>query len=707
MAVSRATGFTFSQFVQQLAWHLVLAFIIVAAVQTWAPGILAFDGKGANGGFEFRRIVAEQTSEAEDGESASPGQAEYAPLLSSEITVDITGFIVRTVVKQRFKNQTSDWIEGSYNFPLPNEAAIDGFTMIVGDRRIEGLIKEKAEAKRIYTAAVKAGKKAALLSQARPNMFTTKIGNVAPGSEISVELTFFSYARQDGLSFSWRFPQAITPRYASPGEALVRAGRGSNAVPTAFSADTYSEGGGANLSGFAVTLNAGTALDHLASSSHSLVVTERDGGLFEIGLKGGHLPADRDFVLRWTLAATAEAQPLLFKEQYDGETYILGMILPPAGNARNADSGSLSIVPPRDVSFILDVSGSMQGASIIQAKAALLRALDLLRPEDRFDITLFNHEFSRLFGSSQSATTKNLAVARTMLRSVEADGGTEMRGALRSSLADSFGNEDLRQIMFLTDGAVGYEEEMFRMVSSGLGRARLFMVGLGSAPNSWFMRKAAEFGRGLHVQIGDVSEAQSVLEGLFEDMARPSVSSLVLEADDNSATYPSRLPDLFGDRPAVFVSKLGRGASGIRLSGRRGSGDYWTAAFGTENVATDTGIAKLWARKKIEDITDDRVRGMPYGEAKALILEVALSYKILSEYTSFVAVEDRVSRNRAEALKRAAIQANLPKGTSADQFFGPQTATAMMMKLQFGLGGLLLAAAMFFLASRRRGRNAI
>jgi Ca-activated chloride channel family protein len=634
-----------------------------------------------HGGFEIKRM------EPKDAFEALP---EDAILLSSHIDVEITGLIARATLKQRFKNTTSDWVAGTYRFPLPAGSAVDALTMIVGERKIIGKIKEKEEAKRIYERALKQGRKAALLNQARPNMFSSKVGNIAPGSEVLVEVSFISLSKQNGLDFSWHMPQAITPRFGADGQMEDAGGR-----PLPAGERFYSSRTDKNQTSFAVRLNAGTAVTGLASPSHDIRVVDMGKGRFEIALRDEQLPADRDFALRWSLTAAEAAKPVVFKEHFAGDTYLLGFLLPPNGSAHTA------VVPPRDVTFVLDISGSMAGMSIRQAKAALLRALDLLRPEDRFDIILFNDDFRRLFGETKKANAKNLRLARSLVRRTQANGGTVMKGALASALSEGFDPEELRQIMFLTDGAVGYEEDMFRLVHENLGAARLFTVGLGSAPNGWFMRKAAEFGRGLYVKVDDIGEAQDRLENLFSAMAAPSISGLELAANGAAESYPERLPDLFGSRPAVFVSKLGGAVEKVELSGLTSGGEIWSASVNLKDVPRGNSIGKLWARKKVEGLMDAKVRGLPAVEVKAAVLATALKHGIMSPYTSFVAVEDKVSRQQAEALRKARIKGNLPKGTAAKQFFGPKTASPMLLQLL--LGTLLLMLAMVsWLAGRRR-----
>jgi Ca-activated chloride channel family protein len=675
------------------------------------------DGSDAPGGKGGQESDAGRQNTNDDSDGFKAHSRPVAPiiqdalLLSSEIEVQITGLIVHTTVKQTFKNQTTDWIEGLYRFPLPDKSAVDSMTMLVGDRRIVGKIKEKEAARKTYADAVKAGKKVALLQEHRPNMFSTKVGNVAPGSVISVELTFLSYAEQNGLMFDWAMPQAITPRFNFD-QALID-GNQTSIVPSGgvhYAHDGFGENpnaGNANKTSFNIHLNAGTPVQNLLSKSHDLTVTSLGTGEYQIGLKGGALPADRDFRLSWALTPAATAKPILFRESgpfvtANGEEfreqadYILGLVLPP-------EQDQSLYVAPRDVVFIIDTSGSMGGASIRQAKTALLHAIDLLRPEDKFDIIEFNSNFTRLFGKSETVTPDTLARARNFVRRLDARGGTNMMPALSSALNEAYDNEAERQVLFLTDGAVGYEEAMFRLVEEKLGEARLFTVGIGSAPNGWFMRKAAEFGRGLHIQISDLTKAGEELASLYSAMATPTLSNLNLMTKIGASSttsgmaeiesYPAKLPDLFGTRPAVFIARTptDSGLTRFELTGKMPTGELWQANLSLDDLPLGKGIAKMWARKKVEGLMDARTRGMNPDLARDQILDVALAHKILSPFTSFVAVEEKIVRPNTDALKNTHVKGNLPHGTEARRFVGPRTATPLSFKFISGMFALFLA----------------
>ena len=329
-----------------------------------------------------------------EGDGGSVG----APLLFTDVHMDVSGMTARVQVKQRFVNPTGDWREGIYVFPLPETAAVDHLAMQVGERIIEGMIKERGEAKRTYEVAKSKGRKATLLEQERPNMFTTSVANIGPNEEIVVAIEYQQTLHYDEGSFSLRFPMAITPRYI-PGEPVgphtdgigwARATRevldAARVTPPA--ADP--EDGYVNPVAISIDLSAGFPLAKLASAYHPMQIDELPGHRYRLTLAAGVVPAARDFELRWTPDVGNAPGATLFTETRDGKTYALLMALPPPA------SPAVRRVP-REITYIIDTSGSMEGVSIAQARDALLLALDRLQPGDRFNVIEFNSKSTALF----------------------------------------------------------------------------------------------------------------------------------------------------------------------------------------------------------------------------------------------------------------------------------------------------------------------
>ena len=398
----------------RLFMRLLVLMVFVGLLGLWANASQArapsSAGDGAAAPAELIFRVMSQTAPPQRGaEGGANEPREIAPAspipalaLSTRVSTIITGHIVRTTVIQAFKNPTNDWVEGVYYFPLPDNAAVDRMVLKIGDRVIQSEIQEKQQAVKTYNRAAAAGKTAALLEQYRPNTFSTRVANVEPASLVTVEISFQTLATQDGASFSHLMPQIITPRYTPAGAALhaVNETPAPNTdIPAAVNGDLRAQ------TEFTILLRGGAKFSNLRSVTHLIETQPLDNGDVVITLTGGKLPADKDFRLDWSLAPGAAAKTLLFEEVQGDDRYLLGILLPPMAS----DDATIR---PRDVTFILDISGSMQGAGIDQGRQALIAALDLLRPEDRFQIIVFNDQFAQSFDHAVPASNGNVEKAR-------------------------------------------------------------------------------------------------------------------------------------------------------------------------------------------------------------------------------------------------------------------------------------------------------
>jgi len=638
-------------------------------------------------------------SEAEGGglllKTGQPGSFVRAPELAAEARMSVRGVVARTIVRQRFINPSDEWVEAVYAFPLPEGCAADTLKMKVGVRVIEGLIKERQEAKRIYVKAKKAGKRAALLEQERPNLFTTSVANIGPRSHIEVSIEYQQLLVLEDGSYELRFPPVVGPRYL-PGNTLEKSGDGlgwgspTTAVPDGdrVTPPVVPPGGPVvNPLSLEVELDAGVPLQALTSPSHAVHISRGMGMTYHVSLDQGKVPADRDFVLRWTPKVGDEPVVAAFTEELKGETYMLLMAMPP-------DDGREAAPLPRETIFVIDTSGSMHGNSIVQAKNALLFALDRLRPADSFNIVEFNSRSWKLFPQVHRASPEALAEAQGWVRKLQARGGTEMMGALRLALADLSGDESsVRQVVFLTDGCVGNERALFSFIHDNLGRSRLFTVGIGSAPNSHFMERAARFGRGTFTYIGKSSEVEERMRLLFAKLEKPVLTDFHVDWGGQTAVmWPNRVPDLYEGQPVVLVAKMDSPPAAIGISGRRGDED-WRLELPVNRPERGTGLHRLWARRKIASLMDGLVGGGPRQELREAVVRVAVAHHLVSKFTSLVAVDVTPVRPQGADLYKAAVPTNLPHGWSYQHVFGqvPQTATPGRLLLLVGLVFLLMA----------------
>jgi Ca-activated chloride channel family protein len=607
--------------------------------------------------------------------------AVVAPLLSTDVTIRVAGPVARARVVQTFRNPESDWFEGVYVFPLPENGAVDRLRMRVGERVVEGEIKERGAARRIYGEARAAGQRAALLDQERPNIFTTQVANIGPREAIVVELEYQQVLRYDNGRFSLRFPMVVGPRYLPAGPMLVAdAGR---IAPPVMRPGT--EGERTNPLSLRVALDAGVPLAAVESPYHRIEVRAPAPERREIALADRAVPADRDFELVWAPRLEQAPQVAWFTEEKDGRHYGVLMVLPPsaAAGARLA----------REVVFVLDTSGSMSGASIRQAKEALLLALERLQPEDRFEVIEFNSTAQALFGEARDATRDNVRRAMRWVGSLDARGGTEMAAALRLALHGEDAGGRLRQVIFLTDGAVGNEEALFRLLRERLGASRLFTVGIGSAPNSHYMTQAAQLGRGTFTYIGRVEEVGAKMGELFAKLEAPVLKGLALHWPQGVRVeaWPARLPDLYAGEPLVVAAALDRLEGEVRVSGER-DGRRWDAYIPLGASTGAQGMGGLWAREKVAALMASLRDGAAEDEVRARVIEVATAHRLVTRYTSFVAVDRTPARPADEALKSAAVPTLLPAGWEYDKVFGelPQGSTGSRFAIALGLAGLLL-----------------
>jgi len=634
-----------------------------------------------------------------------------APTLATEARFEIAGLVARATVTQRFRNATDGWVEGIYVFPLPEAAAVDHLRMRVGERVIEGQIRERDEARAEYQQAKASGRRASLVEQQRPNVFTTRVANLGPGEEVSVEIELQQLLAFDQGEVRLRFPLVVGPRYV-PGQPTAAGEDGGGWSPnTDIVADASQvtppvrppAEGLHNPVTIEVALDAGFPVGTLLSRYHAVTHKPEGGGgrRHRVLLQDAQVPADRDFELAWTPRAGRLPQSAAFEEEKDGVRYALVTLFPPVGPA--AEAGRL----PREVVYVIDTSGSMHGLSIEQARRALLLALERLRRGDRFNVIQFNSTTEALFDTAQPVEPETLERARAFVAGLSANGGTEMRTALEAALPE--GGLDLpagmvRQVVFLTDGSVANEQELFGVIRARLGASRLFTVGIGSAPNGHFMTKAAELGRGSFTYIGDVREVEAKMAGLFARLESPVLTDIRLDWAEGGSVeaWPRRVGDLYLGEPVVVSARLEGPVSGLVVSGRRG-GEEWREELALDASRRGQGLAVLWARRKIEALSDSLLEGASADAVRAAITALGLSHHLVTKHTSLVAVDVTPVRPDGEALEARQVATNLPHGWSYGAVFGgelPRTATNLPAHTAAALLALLFAAALG-LADRR------
>jgi len=640
---------------------------------------------------------------------------EPALVLGSDFDVRVSGLIADSKLVRTFRNTGDQWREGVFVFPLPEKASVYGLAMKVGERTIVGEVQPREEAKKTYEKARNSGRHAATVEQQRPNLFTTRVANIPPGATVSVELNYQQPVRyQDGV-FELSVPTTLTPRYM-PGEPLAatpQQWQGGWAVPTTgvpdadaispFTVDMADVAADSHRASVQFTIDAGFPLARVSSPSHELA-TQQDGQVVKVQPQVGDIVMNRDFVLRWQPLAGQEPGAAVFHQRWEGEDYLLAMVVP--GRA-----GKIRL--PRELTFVIDTSGSMAGESIRQAREALHMGLGTLAPGDQFNVIQFNSQPHALFMQPEMATANNLARARQYVSRLKADGGTEMAPALAMAL-QSHGKASgelpdeasprVRQVVFMTDGAVGNESALFSQIRRQLGDQRLFTVAIGSAPNRHFMREAARWGRGSYTAVQDTADISGPLARLFAAMEAPVLTDIEVRWPGQVASaledsFPLRPGDLFQGEPLLQVVRGVPPAGELSVSGRLPGGATWQRSLDLQQAASGTGLNRYWAREKIDSLLDEaRVEGQEPDKAK--ITKLAVEHSLMSPYTSFVAVDTTPVRASDSALLKDNLPTLLPAGSQPGMTRYPQTATSAPLFIALGLLGLMLSAAIVMLQRR-------
>lgn len=667
-----------------------------------------------------------------------------APGIATDLRTHVEGTIARTTVTQYFLNDTEHWQEGIYQFPLPDDAAVDSLTMMIGKRRVIGFVTAREQAKEIYETAKAKGQAAGLVDQYRPNLFKTSVANIPPKSLIGIEISYQSDIRLDDQRFSLRIPLALSPRYeqrrGNELRQLVTAADQSWAEEVVDRLSLADFDGGNNPLSLMVTLRPGFKADLLESRSHRIDVLKKgrsddQGEAYDVMLADKVTSGSRDFTLEWAPAAQAEPYQALYAEEREDGFYSHLLIMPASNETFDQPSKEVtpSTPPKRQVTYIIDTSGSMDGPSIRQAKQALTLALDDLGEDDLFNIIAFSDTYRKIFEKPTMANDRQIGIAKAAIGALAADGGTEMMPALIEAFIEPEAEGHLRQIVFITDGAIGYEDQITATIKKLAGEARFFAIGIGAAPNAHLMRHIAMAGRGTYTFIDDVNTVERELTTLFRKMTTPVLTDLrlTLPSGMEAELFPARLPDLMSGEPISVAIKSDAPLTTLDIEGRRDD-QTWRRTIEIDMPSSAEGISKIFARRKIQDLTFDHL-GLDDQKVEDTITEIAIRHQLVSAHTSLVAVDEAILRPKAAPLVQKRYDPTLPLGWQADRLTAleaakayrrlldeaspdtsketlhnqlklkinlPQTATGFQLYLALGLT-LMLAATALLIRSRR------
>lgn len=616
------------------------------------------------------------------------GQWYAAMALETTVDFHIRGLTAEVTVSQRYVNDSGEWLEGRYLLPLPGDAAVGSLRLQVGERLIEGEIQEKARAQATYQRAAAAGQVAGLVEQSRENLFRTAVANIGPGEEVVIEIGYWQAVDHSDGEFGIALPLTFTPPWHFDGETRFAEQDAPVAAGTAASTAIDLGEGLAPTVALNIDLAAGLPLARITSPSHAIHVEPLPDDHYRIELADLVEPADRDFELRWTPRASRLTQQAVFTETVEGEHYALVMMVPPTLPAEPV---------ARELILLVDTSGSMYGLAMEQAIAALDHALDRLRPDDHFNLVRFDHRSEALFDQSLPADAGNIERARNFVNGLHANGGTDLMPALRLAFDSPPVPGHLRQVVLITDAGVSNEQQLLHAIAHERGPARLFTVGIGSAPNGHFLRRAAELGQGSQVLIRQLDQVDAGIDTLLRRLDQPALRDLAVNWPAAADAWPNPLPDLYAGQPLQVVARLPALTGEVIASGQSRH-QHWQQRASLPAAQPGHGIARLWAQARITALDDALRDGADPEQIRQQTLEVALRHGLVSRYTSLVAVERRQARPDGADLASMQFANAAPAGSIGYA----QGATPARMRLALAI---LLAAAALLLAGRRRSNR--
>lgn len=604
---------------------------------------------------------APTTNQAHAGGRLVAHDGRELPLQAVHLSTRAAGGIARVVLTQTFQNPFPEPIEVRYLVPLPSEGAVSGFSFVLGDTRVEGVVTGKQEARQRFQRALSQGKTAALLEQDRTSLFTQRVGNVPPGTAIVCELVIDQPLRwlEEG-AWEWRFPTVVAPRYQGA------PGRVSDADKLRVPVSASSAAGGAGLgvrASLALTIGDGLT-GSVSSPSHELLArAEHLSETTEVRLEGAGARLDRDVVVRWPIALPSVSASVIparpAAEVHGGDTFALLTVAPPTG-------GGVAVT--RDLTFLIDTSGSMGGRPLDQAQQVVAAMLETLGPNDRIELIEFGSRPVRFKNKPVFATEKNRAKALKWVRALRSSGCTEMHRAVIEALAP-LREDSQRQVILITDGYIGFEQEIVQTLLRELpDGARLHTIGVGSSVNRTLTQGAARAGRGTELLIGLDEDPQSLIPRFIAKTTAPLVTDIVVSGPGVIEIAPRQLPDLYAESPALFAARLRPEGGTVVLSGRTAEGRFEQRfeVPALELGQGHEGVVALFGREKVEDLEMTLSAGGGVAELNSAIEATGIDFQIATRLTSWVAVSKKATVATREQPTTVDQPHELPHGTSAE-----------------------------------------
>lgn len=576
--------------------------------------------------------------------AAPPSREMPMPLKHTEVSASISAYIASVEVTQQFINPYSSKIEALYIFPLPENAAITGFVMQIGERRIRGILREREQAEQIYYEARSQGYVASLLTQDRPNVFTQAVANIEPGREVDVNITYFHTLRFDDGWYEYVFPMVVGPRFNPP-----YAQNGIGAVPigtrpsSGHDANVHylNPGAPGSRSGHdinvSVAIDAAVPIEDITCNSHDIDITGRESSRAEIRLAAHDTIPNKDFVLRYRVAGDQVQTGFLTTVTEQGGFFTLMLYPPHTQNGLHR--------APLELVFVIDCSGSMKGEPLRLAKQAVKRALGQLQENNTFQVIRFSDGATHFSRQPVSADWRTIDNANRYVENLNADGGTMMIEGLRAALDFKRDKYRQRYVVFLTDGFIGNERDVLETVDDRLGDAHVFSFGIGSSPNRALLDSMAKFGRGAVAYIGLRDISENVMDQFMHRIAHPVMSDITIDWGGLAVkdVVPQRLPALYVGRPIVVTGRFNPQQSSqsanvriqANVAGERVETVVRTPFYDNQQ---NRALAAVWARAMMGEMMDREIV-RPSGTLTNRLSRLALDYGLMSAYTAFVAVD--------------------------------------------------------------------
>ena len=570
------------------------------------------------------------------------------PLKATRIHANIAGTIAHVQVSQVYQNTGNTPIEAQFVFPLSTQAAIHKMDMKVGDRTLHAQVFEKEQAQKVYDQAVREGKRAAKLDQERPNVFKMNVGNLMPGDEITLDVYYTELLIPENGSYQFMFPGVVGPRYTgenATGESTFHLPYTEKGVAATFDYDMK------------VELSAGMIIQHISSPSHDIVTRYPNSQTADISIAPeSPNPSNRDFILNYQLRGKEIQSGLLLYAHGDEKFFAYQM--EPLQQVKIED------IPPREYVFIVDVSGSMNGYPLDVSKELLKNLLCNLRETDEFNVMLFASSSQTFRPQSVAVTPENLEAALNFLSHSRGGGGTQLLSALETAYALPRSHPSVaRSMVVITDGYVSVERAAFELIRHNLDQANVFTFGIGSSVNRYLIEGMAKISQSESFIATRKEEAHKVANLFADYISTPLLTQVSLEAQGfevYDVAQPS-IPDVLASRPVVIHGKWRGDCQGkLIIKGYHGSEKFVHKYEVKQGVLSEKNEALryLWARKKIELLDD--YRSLFNAQVQEEVTELGLTYNLLTQYTSFVAVDEEVV-NREGALTKVAQPLPMPQ----------------------------------------------